>query len=149
MLVNFLYKNQVVNILGLPLWLSRKNPPGNAGDIGLIPGPGRSPGEENGNPLQYFCLENLIDRGAWRVTVHGATKESNMTQCLNRHRHYILSTIFPCWRKEEIQGSLFFQVARGTLNQKKCWILYSLEKKRTSCYITLMCFSDFKLYLNF
>ena len=41
------------------------------GDPGPIPGSGRSPGEENGNPLQYSCLENSLDRGAWRVPVHG------------------------------------------------------------------------------
>ena len=46
----------------------------NAGDLGLIPGSGRSPGEGNGNPLQYSCLENPIDRGAWWATVHGVTK---------------------------------------------------------------------------
>ena len=44
------------------------------GDLGLIPGLGRSPGEENGYPLQYSCLENSKDRGAWQVTVHGVTK---------------------------------------------------------------------------
>ena len=46
----------------------------NAGDPGLIPGSGRSPGEGNGNPPQYSCLGNPRDRGAWRVTVHGVTK---------------------------------------------------------------------------
>ena len=46
----------------------------NAGDAGLIPGLGRSPGEENVNPLQYSCLEYLMDRGAWQATVHGVTK---------------------------------------------------------------------------
>ena len=46
----------------------------NVGDPGLIPGSGRSPGEGNGNPLQYSCLENPIDRGAWWATVHGVTK---------------------------------------------------------------------------
>ena len=46
----------------------------NAGDPGLIPGSGRSPGEGNGNPLQYPCLENPMDRGAWRATVHGVSK---------------------------------------------------------------------------
>ena len=51
-----------------------KNLPANSGDRGSIPGLGRSPGEENGNPLQYSCLENSTDRGAWRVTVHGVTK---------------------------------------------------------------------------
>ena len=44
------------------------------GDLGLIPGLGRSPGEGNGYPLQYSCLENSMDRGAWRAIVHGAAK---------------------------------------------------------------------------
>ena len=54
-----------------------QNPPANAGDAGeagLIPGLGRSPRGENDNPLQYSCLENPIDRGAWQVTVYGVTK---------------------------------------------------------------------------
>ena len=46
----------------------------NAGDLGLIPGSGRSPGEGNGNPLQYSCLENPMDGGAWWATVHGVAK---------------------------------------------------------------------------
>ena len=55
-----------------------------AGDPGLIPGSGRSPGEGNGNPLQYSCLENPMDRGAWRATVHGFTK--SWTQLSNPRR---------------------------------------------------------------
>ena len=51
-----------------------KNLPVNAGDPGSIPGPGRSTGEENGYPRQYSCLENSMDRGAWRATVHGVAK---------------------------------------------------------------------------
>ena len=54
-----------------------KNLPASAGDIrnaGSIPGLGRSPGRAHGNPLQYSCLENHIDRGAWRATVHGVAK---------------------------------------------------------------------------
>ena len=46
----------------------------NAGDLGSIPGPGRFPGEGNGNPLQYSCLENPMDRGSWWTTVHGVTE---------------------------------------------------------------------------
>ena len=46
----------------------------NAGDLGSIPGSGRSPGEGNGNPLQYSCLENPMDRGAWQATVHGVAR---------------------------------------------------------------------------
>ena len=54
-----------------------KDPPtnaGNAGDLGLNPGSGRSFGEGNSNPFQYFCLENPTDRGAWWAIVHGVTK---------------------------------------------------------------------------
>ena len=54
-----------------------KNPPdhaGDAGDAGSIPGSGRSPGGGNGNPLQFSCLENPMDRGAWRAKVHEVTK---------------------------------------------------------------------------
>ena len=46
----------------------------NAGDLGLIPGSERSPGEGNGNPFQYSCLENSMDKGAWRTAVHGVAK---------------------------------------------------------------------------
>ena len=56
-----------------------KNPPANARDVGLIPGLWRSPGEGNGNSLQYSCLGNPIDAGAWQAIVHGVAKESDMT----------------------------------------------------------------------
>ena len=51
-----------------------KNLPANAGDVGSIPGLGRLPGVGNGNPLQYSCLENSMDRGAWQAIVHRASK---------------------------------------------------------------------------
>ena len=59
-----------------------KNPPANArdlGDAGSIPGSRRSPEEGNGNPLQYSCLENPMDRVAWWVTVHGVAKETQFS----------------------------------------------------------------------
>ena len=55
----------------------------NAGNLGSIPGSGRSLGEKNGNPLQYSCLENPMDRGAWWATVHWGCKESDMTERLS------------------------------------------------------------------
>ena len=64
-----LERNQVVLLV--------KNPPvtaGNIRDVGSIPGSGRSPGGGHGNPLQYSCLENPMDRGTWRTTVHGVAK---------------------------------------------------------------------------
>ena len=59
---------------GLPRWLSGKESTCNAGDTGLIPGSGRSPGGGNGNSLQYSCLENPMDRGVWWATVRGVAK---------------------------------------------------------------------------
>ena len=59
---------------GLPRWLSGKESAYNVGDTGLIPGSGRSPGEENGYPLQNSCLENPMDGGAWGATVHGVAE---------------------------------------------------------------------------
>ena len=56
-----------------------KNPPAKAGDMGLIPGSGRSPVEGSGNPPQYSCLENPMTRGAWWATVHVVAKELDMT----------------------------------------------------------------------
>ena len=69
--------------LGLPKWSAVKNPPANARDAGSIPQSGKSPGGGNGNPLQYSCLGNPMDRGAWWATIHGVTKESDMTERLN------------------------------------------------------------------
>ena len=64
-----------VSIKGASLVAQRvKNPPANTGDPGLIHGLERSPGEGNGNPFQYSCLENYIDEGAWWATVHGVAK---------------------------------------------------------------------------
>ena len=55
------------------------NPPANAGDMNSIPGLGKSLGEGNGNPLQYSCQGNPMDRGAWQAAVHAVAKESDMT----------------------------------------------------------------------
>ena len=72
--------------VGLPRWLSGKESTGNTGDtgdVGSIPGSGRSPGGEDGNPLQYSCLGYLIDRGAWQTIVYGVAKELDTTSRLN------------------------------------------------------------------
>ena len=61
-------------MVGFPRGSVVKNPPAKTGDAGSIPGLGGSPGEGNGNPLQYSCLGNPKDRGAWWATVHRVTK---------------------------------------------------------------------------
>ena len=69
------------------VWLSSKESActaGDAGDMGLIPGSGRSPGGGHGNPFQYSCLKNPMDRGAWWATVHGVTKSWTW---LSTHAH--------------------------------------------------------------
>ena len=69
--------------MGFPGGSEVKASASNAGDLGSIPGSGRSPGEGNGTPLQDSCLENPMDRGAWWATVHGVAKSwtrlSNLT----------------------------------------------------------------------
>ena len=62
-------------------------------DLGLIPGSGRSPGEGHGNPLQYSCLENPRDRGAWRATVPGVTKSRTRLSAWHFHFSLLLSTM--------------------------------------------------------
>ena len=64
----------LISVLGFPCCSVVKNLSANVGDMGLIPGSGRSPGGRNGNPLQYSCLGNPMDRGAWQATVHGITE---------------------------------------------------------------------------
>ena len=79
----------------LPRWLMGKNPPADIEDVGLIPGFGRSPGGKNGDPLQYSCLGNPIDRGAWWATVHGVTNSQTRfsnwahSQALSRLQTYL------------------------------------------------------------
>uniref|UniRef100_A0AC11CS53 Glutathione S-transferase zeta 1 n=1 Tax=Ovis aries TaxID=9940 RepID=A0AC11CS53_SHEEP len=92
---------------GVVIWASSggtsgKNPPANAGDVrnlGSIPGSGRSPGEGHGNPLQYSCLEDPADRGAWWAAVHGVAKSrtrlSDVVQCWKWRRRNRPSPLVP------------------------------------------------------
>ena len=63
-----------------------KNLPASAGDAGSIPGSGRSPGEGNGNPLQYFCLGNPVDREARQATIHGVTNSQTRQKQPNNNK---------------------------------------------------------------
>ena len=74
-----------MGIWGPPWGMSGKESTCCTGDMGLIPGSGRSVGEGNGNPFQYSCLENFMNRRAWQATVHGVTKESDTIYQLNNN----------------------------------------------------------------
>ena len=81
----------------LPKWHSGKNSPANVGDTRdavSIPGSGRYPGEGNGNPLRYSCLENPIDRGGWWATVHGGQRELDKTEWLKYTHSKLLGQSF-------------------------------------------------------
>ena len=67
----------------------------NAGDLGLIPGSGRLPGEGNGYPLQYSCLGNPMDRGAWWATVHGVTKSWTRLRDFTQFNSLKMAVLFP------------------------------------------------------
>ena len=84
--------------LGFPAGSVVKNMPANAGDVGSISGSGRSPGEGNGNPVQYSCLENSMNRGAWWATFHGGHEELDMTQ----HTHAHTGNIYRLTEKDQV-----------------------------------------------
>ena len=101
------------------------------GDPGLSPGLGRSPGEGNGNPLQYYCLENPMDRGAWKGTVHGAAKSwtrlsdvpvipvsKNKNKKLQKN--FLFACLFVCLLKKDWRDRLLL---RFTLQSIPGWCL--------------------------
>ena len=92
---SFLYLPNGRGLLrGFPGGANGKGPPANAGnirDVGSIPGSGRSPGGGHGNPLQYSCLENPTDRGAWQATVHRVANSWTQLKQLSTHVRRALS----------------------------------------------------------
>ena len=96
----------------LPWWLG-KEPACNAGDLGSIPGLGRSPGEGNGNPLLYSCLENPMDRGAWQATVHGITK----SQTWLSNFHNLLYQDFAIASIDSQISPMYFSILFSTFQQ--------------------------------
>ena len=83
-----------------------KNSSTNAGDSGSILGSGKSPGGGNGNSLQYSCLENPMDRGAWQATVHGVTKSWTQLSDYTIKRGLTVSTDESPWSREEAQNNV-------------------------------------------
>ena len=133
--------------LGFPGGSPVKNPPASPRDVGLIPESGRSPGEGKGNPLQYSCLENPMDRGAWRAAVHGvagigqdlATKQQMLMLFFMSKVHKIEGWVGKksgFWRfQPEVKGHLADSVVDGLLllqescgwkySSPQCWALSS------------------------
>ena len=100
--------------MGFPGGTVVKNSSANAGDMSSIPGSGRFPGEGNSNPLQYSCLENSMDRGAWWAMVHGVTKSWCNWACTHVCMCVCVSWIFKhfCTRRHKT----FFNVNTGEGN---------------------------------
>ena len=103
-------------IVGLPRWLSGKESACNAGGTGSIPGLGRSPGGGHGNILQYSCLKNPMDKGAWCATVHRIPKSCRWLKQLNTRTHRLLDE-----RK-------FWLIRGGSMDE---WSLMKKEPPRT------------------
>ena len=89
---------------GLPWWFSGKKFACQVGEMGSIPGSGRSPGEGNGNPLQYTCLGNPMDRGAWWAKMRGVTKELDMTEQLRDNNPVNISMLLKDVRRLSVKS---------------------------------------------
>ena len=102
---------------GLPQWFSGKESMGSvrdARDAGSIPGSGRSPGGWHGNPLQYSCWENPVDRGAWQTTVPRTAKSWPQLKRLSTHEH-IVNSVFCLFDEIIISISLFRDIFSGLM----------------------------------
>ena len=97
---------------GLPWWLRGKESAFNPGDSGTIPGSGRCPGERNGHPLQYSCLENPTDRDAWWAKIHGGHKESDTAEqvTLSLFTHSIIIHDIPKAETLKVHNSAVFSL---------------------------------------
>ena len=111
-----LYGAEVTFLYGLPWCPVVKNTPANAGDMGSVPGSGRSPGEGSSNSLQYSCLGNPMNRGAWRVAALGVAKSptqlSNWAYTCFLHTYFIER--FLTWMGVEFHQMLFLCLLRWT-----------------------------------
>ena len=107
-----------------------KNSPANAGDIGntdSIHGSGRSPGEGNGSPPQYSCLENLMDRGSWRATVHRVAKSQTGLKLLSTHHTQASSLGGNTWKNLICE---WICSLKGRLYFKRCQVFSFTDKDR-------------------
>ena len=120
-------KEFVVCLCGLPWWLSGKESACNAGDLGSVPGLGRSPGGGHGNPLQYSCLENSMDRGAWWATVHGVAKSRTWLKWLSRSSSVFMQRILSINEHTQFQFQFSHSVVSDSLQP------HELQHARPPC----------------
>ena len=123
-------------------WLSGKELACNAGDTGVtgsVPGSGSSPGEENGNPLQYSCLENSMDRGDWWVTVHRVA-ELDTTEHARTHRFFLYPKALLGHHSAVVNMSVFAKCHWGSYTTGRCYVLMpksNINPLRVTGVITL------------
>ena len=122
----------------LPWWLSGKESICQVGDSDLIPGWGRSPGEGNGNPLQYSCLRNPTDRGAWWATVHRVAKSRTWLSMHARTHTTLILCSSVCWKLVFILNFMVKMLWFFLLSS--VWICYSLEIQLCSFISVYMTF---------
>ena len=116
-----LYHHPLWSALGFSGGAVVKHLSASAGDMGLIPGSGRSPGGGNGNSLQYFCLENPMDRGARWATVHVVAKESDMTEHLSTRTYHTLY--------DQLHPPHFSEKKTGAQREVKKTVLWWMAKE--------------------
>ena len=132
-----------------------KNLPCNAGGPSSIPGSGRSPGGGHGNPLQYSCLENSMDRGTWLVTVHRLAKNWTRLKQLSMHTHIVLSNKTWCAnfvnkgsqmyrRKDKVKTSMLADLWIVTASKLAPTLYFSLLPKSSAS--NKYCFTALKAY---
>ena len=140
--------NSICYRVGFPGGSEAKASACNAGDLGSIPGSGRSSGEGNGNPLQYSCLENPMDRGAWWATVHGVAKsQTRLSDFTSLHfKHSISdSCSLPCCYycyQYLLRGVSISTKYSGFIHHgfKTSWLCLSINKLAIIFYV-LWCIS--------
>ena len=103
-----------------PRWLSGKKSACNAGDMGSIPGLGRSPGEGNGNLLQYSCLGNPMDRGAWKAIVHGVSESLTQLSNWTTAGHTVPIALNPC-QHLALSAVIILAILLHFVFEKLCW----------------------------
>ena len=121
-----------VMCLGFPGGSVVKNWPANAGDTGSIPGPGRSPGEGNGNPLRYSCLGNPMDRGAWWAAVYGIAQRRTRLKRLSSSSSRELRSHMPYGAAKKFKKKPSFRVIKQ-LAQGQSQEVAEVGSKPLSC----------------